>query len=99
MLPIVFIAFIFIILNIWRVVLNTTETGKIIRERRRVLGIDQRTAAELSGVSAHTFSDIESGKGNPTVKILCKVLDALGLEMRIQIKNPQDGEAAVPPHR
>jgi len=66
--------------------LNTKETGKLIRERRRVLGIDQRTAAELSGVSVHTFSDIESGKSNPSMKVLCKILDTIGLEMRIELK-------------
>ena len=66
--------------------MNTQETGQMIRERRRILGIDQRSAAELSGVSVHTFSDIESGKGNPSVKVLCKVLDALGMEMLIRIK-------------
>lgn len=59
----------------------------MVRERRRILGIDQKTAAELSGISVHTFSDIESGKGNPSVKVLAAVLDALGLELRIQVKN------------
>jgi len=53
-----------------------------------VLGIDQKTAAELSGVSVHTFSNVESGKGNPSVKVLGKMLEALGLEMRIQLKQP-----------
>jgi transcriptional regulator with XRE-family HTH domain len=67
--------------------LNLSETGKMVRERRRILGIDQKTAAELSGISVHTFSDIESGKGNPSVKVLAAVLDALGLELRIQVKN------------
>jgi len=68
--------------------LNTKEIGKLVRERRRVLGIDQKTAAELSGVSVHTLSDIESGKGNPSVNVLNNVLDALGLALVIQIKNP-----------
>jgi len=66
--------------------LKETEMGGMIRERRRVLGVNQQTAAELSGVSTHTLSDIESGKGNPSVKVLCKVLDALGLEIRIEPK-------------
>lgn len=67
--------------------MNVEETGKLIRERRRILGVDQRTAAELSGVSVHTLSDIESGKGNPSVNVLAAVLDALGLELRIRVKN------------
>lgn len=66
--------------------LNTQEIGELIRDRRRILGIDQKTAAELSNVSVHTLSDIESGKGNPSVKVLAAVLDVLGLELRIQVK-------------
>lgn len=69
--------------------MNTQEIGKLVRERRRVLGIDQKTAAELSDVSVHTLSDIESGKGNPSIKVLAAVLDALGLELHIQIKGSQ----------
>ncbi len=76
----------FIILNIEVFVLNAQETGKLIRERRRILNIAQKTAAELSNVSVHTLSDIESGKGNPSVKVLSAVLDALGLELRIQVR-------------
>ncbi len=66
--------------------MNTREIGKLVRERRRVLDIDQKMAAELSGVSVHTISDIESGKGNPSVKVLAAVLDALGLALLIKIK-------------
>ena len=62
------------------------ELGDQITKRRQILGIDQKTAAELSGVSVHTFSDVESGKGNPSVKVLGKMLDALGLQLSIQLK-------------
>ena len=71
--------------------MNKEEIGAQISNRRQVLGIDQKTAAELSGVSVHTFSDVESGKGNPSVKVLGKMLDALGLEIRIQLKQPSRG--------
>ena len=67
--------------------MNTQEIGKQVRQRRRILGIDQKTAAELSNVSVHTLSDIESGKGNPSIKVLTAVLDALGLELQIKVKN------------
>ena len=68
--------------------MNRQEIGKQIAKRRQVLGIDQRTAAELSGVSVHTFSNVESGKGNPSVKVLGKMLESLGLEIRIQLIQP-----------
>lgn len=70
--------------------MNADNIAKKIKERRRLLGVDQKSAAELSGVSVHTFSDIESAKGNPSLKMLCKVLDAIGLEMRIELKRLED---------
>ncbi len=54
------------------------------------MGIDQKSVAELSGISVHTFSDIESAKGNPSFKILCRVLDAIGMEMRLELKRMGD---------
>ncbi len=62
------------------------ELGRRIAERRHILDVDQKTAAALSGVSVHTLSNIESGKGNPSLKILCKMADALGLELRMDVK-------------
>lgn len=66
--------------------MNQEELGHRIVERRHILGVDQKTAAELSGVSVHTLSNIESGKGNPSLQILSKMADALGLELRIDVK-------------
>lgn len=50
------------------------------------LQIDQRTLSEISGVAVHTLSNIEAGSGNPTVTTLDRILDALGMEIRIQVK-------------
>ncbi len=50
------------------------------------LRVDQRTLSEISGIAVHTLSNIEAGKGNPTVATLERVLDALGMELRVQIK-------------
>lgn len=58
----------------------------MIRKRRLSLGIDQRALSEISGIAVHTLSNIEAGNGNPTVATLDKVLDALGMELRIQVK-------------
>ena len=61
-------------------------SGFLIRKRRMSLRIDQRTLSEIAGISVHTLSNIEAGKSNPTVAILERVLNALGMELRIQIK-------------
>ena len=37
-------------------------------------------------VALLTLSNIEAGTGNPTVETLRRVLDALGMEMRVDIK-------------
>ena len=66
--------------------MNAKETGDIVRKRRASLGIDQRTLSEISGIAVHTLSNIEAGKGNPTVATLDQVLNALGMELRIQVK-------------
>jgi len=75
--------------------LNLETIADKVKARRRLLGIDQKTAAELSGVSVHTFSDIESAKGNPSFKILCKILDAIGLELRLDLKNLNSNATVV----
>lgn len=58
----------------------------MIKKRRVLLGIDQRDLSQISGVSIHTISDIEAGKGNPTAATLDRILDALGMELHIRIK-------------
>ena len=58
----------------------------MIRKRRASLEIDQRTLGEISKTAVHTLSNIEAGNGNPTVATLDRVLSALGMELRIQVK-------------
>lgn len=73
------------------------ELGEIIRKRRRSLRITQSTLADLSGVARHTITDIESGKGNPTLEILKKLLSPLGMKLTIEIAEPsQTGTVANP---
>lgn len=39
--------------------------GHIIRERRAVLGVNQRTVSMLCGIAVNTLVSIERGEGNP----------------------------------
>lgn len=66
--------------------MNIQETGVSIRERRKRLGIDQRSLAEIAGVSEHTIVNIESGQANPTFRILLSVADALGMEIVVRVR-------------
>lgn len=61
----------------------------MVRRRRISLHIDQRALSEIAGIAVHTLSNIEAGKANPTVVTLDRLLNALGMELRIQIKEQQ----------
>ena len=60
--------------------------GQQIKERRKSLKVTQRLLAELSGVGINTLTKIERGDGNPSLNVLEKVLDTLGLELTTSVK-------------
>ena len=62
------------------------KLGNIIKKRRKSLGINQDEFCEIAGMAHHTQSNIESGKGNPTLLLLNKILDTLGMEIEIKVK-------------
>ncbi len=62
------------------------EIARQIKKRRKLLGINQDALAEISGVSVRSLKAIETGKGNPSIEQLSKILDALGLKINIGVK-------------
>lgn len=60
--------------------------GNTIKERRALLGISQQDLADYSGVGISTVKDLERGVGNPSMETLRKVLDVVGMEMVLQVK-------------
>jgi y4mF family transcriptional regulator len=66
--------------------MDTKEIGRIIKERRNHLGVNQQTLSDLAGVGLNTLVAIERGEGNPQLKTLQTILDTLGLQMIIQLK-------------
>ncbi len=67
--------------------MNKKKLGQLLKNRRNELGINQIDLSEISGVALHTISDIESGKGNPTFSVLIRILDVLGLDIKIKVKD------------
>lgn len=59
------------------------QIGIIIKERRKELGINQQDLADLAGVGINSLVAIERGKGNPSLKTLLRILDVLGLEIKL----------------
>jgi y4mF family transcriptional regulator len=66
--------------------MNTKEIGTIIKERRKHLGVNQQTLADLAGVGLNTLVAIELGEGNPQLNTLLTILDTLGLQIDINLK-------------
>ena len=66
--------------------MDTKEIGILIKERRKHLGVNQQTLADLAGVGLNTLVAIERGEGNPQLNTLLTILDTLGLQMDIKLK-------------
>ena len=66
-----------------------SDIGKQIKERRDTLGITQPDLAEMAGISINTLYKIETGQGNPTVKVLNKIAEILGMELTLNVKKPE----------
>ncbi|RUA35230.1 MAG: transcriptional regulator [Bacteroidetes bacterium] len=66
--------------------MHFSELIETIKERREMLQVNQEMLAELSGVSLRALKQFESGKGNPTLKTISKLADALGLELSLKVK-------------
>ena len=62
------------------------ELGKHLKERRNQLGITQLDLADLAGISANTLYKIERGQANPTFQVLFKLVDVLGMELKLAVK-------------
>ncbi|PLX03477.1 MAG: transcriptional regulator [Marinilabiliales bacterium] len=62
------------------------ELGKIIKNRRKVLGITIRDLADITGFSKTTISQIERGVRNPTFEVLQNIFEYLNLEMKVEVK-------------
>lgn len=72
--------------NLIGVEMNIKEIGIEIKKRRKYLNITQEDLAEITGISRRSLQYIESGKMNPSIEQLEKILGALGLEITIRTK-------------
>lgn len=79
---------------IYALIMSPNELGQALRNRRKLAKITQTDLADLSGLSVHTLSDLESGKGNPTLEVLSKLCHVLGLEIQLVPRKP-----GVPPSK
>jgi len=59
---------------------NTNQLGELLKARRRGLGLTQRRLSDKLGVEASHVAFIESGRRRPSLILVAKVADALGLD-------------------
>jgi transcriptional regulator with XRE-family HTH domain len=62
------------------------EIGKAIKTRRKSLKISQPVLAQLANVATNTLYKIERGQANPTMDILHRITEVLGLELKLEVK-------------
>ena len=60
--------------------------GEIIKRRRKELSITQPHLAELAKVSTNTLYKLERGQGNPSLEVLNKLTEVLGMELTLDVK-------------
>jgi len=63
-----------------------TKIGQAIKNRRKELNITQPHLAELAQISVNTLYKLERGQGNPSLDILIKLSDVLGMELKLDVK-------------
>lgn len=62
---------------------TSKRIGQIVRARRTFLRLRQRDLAELAEVTLRGLTELEQGRGNPTLKQLSKLAQVLGLEVTL----------------
>jgi transcriptional regulator with XRE-family HTH domain len=62
------------------------QLGEVIKKRRKELKITQPHLAELAKISINTLYKLERGMGNPSVEVIHRVVEVLGMEITLGIK-------------
>lgn len=67
-------------------ILVVMQWNKLIRERRKSIGVTQEQLADVADISLSYLKLIEQGKTNPTLQVIEKILDCLGMELAVNLK-------------
>lgn len=68
--------------------MNARELGVTIESRRKSLRLGQEELAELAQVSVRFVRALEHGKVTARLDKVFDVLDALGLEVTVKVRQP-----------
>lgn len=73
---------------------SETYSRHLIRTARRQSGLTQQALAKRAGTSQAAISAYESGRRSPSVDTLCRILGAVGFEVRMRLAEPDTHDAA-----
>ncbi|MBD2752624.1 helix-turn-helix domain-containing protein [Spirosoma validum] len=62
------------------------QVGELIKQTRKEKGLTQKELGEKIGVSESMINKYESGKQNPTIATLSKIIEALGVRLKISVE-------------
>ena len=63
------------------------DFGIVVKQRRKALKITQPYLAELAKISVNTLYKIERGEANPTLDVMEKIAEVLGLKFKLEVKS------------
>jgi transcriptional regulator with XRE-family HTH domain len=69
--------------------------GALLKSARLRLGLSQHAFADLLGVAQPTLSAYESGRRQPTLPTLLRLLAQAGLELRMQVTDRDDHDGVL----
>lgn len=69
--------------------------GALLKSARGRLGLSQHAFAELVGVAQPTLSAYESGRRQPTLPTLLRLLARAGFELRTQLADRDDHDEVL----
>ena len=67
--------------------------GPVIRKARREKGLTQKELAELSGMAQSDISRVEGESGNPSIEILERIAQGMGMKLIIEFVSPEEKHA------
>lgn len=67
-------------------IVAVTDLGRVIRDKRKAMGLTQQQFADITGVGRRFISELESGK--PTLEIgrVLKVCQSVGVELTVAVR-------------
>lgn len=60
-------------------------TGKMYAQARKEKGLTQQEVADVSGVKRPNIARLEGGKHSPTVDMLARVADSMGMRLELHL--------------